>query len=183
LEICRDIALRFNRKFGEIFVVPEPTLKQMQFMNLDKGLRIRDLVNPEKKMSKSAKDAKSKILLLDNPERAAKKIMSATTDSVGKIQFDMFNQAGISNLLQMLSLLKNEPLQDVIARWTGETSYGDLKQEVAAVVQHFLRDFQEKVAGISDKTVLAVLEQGEERMRKKANAKLLEVQRAVGIRR
>jgi tryptophanyl-tRNA synthetase len=183
LEICRDIAMRFNRKFGEIFVVPEPTLKQTKFMNLDKGLRIRNLVNPEKKMSKSAADDKSKILLSDDPAAAAKKIMSATTDSVGKIQFDMFNQPGISNLLQILSLLKDEPLQDVIARWAGETSYGDLKREVAGVVQNFLTDFQEKVRQISDREVLEVLKSGEERMSKKAAAKLLEVQTVVGIRR
>jgi tryptophanyl-tRNA synthetase len=183
LEITRDLALRFNRKFGEIFVVPEPTVKQVQFMDLSEGLRIRSLTHPEKKMSKSAADEKSKILLSDDPEAAAKKIMSATTDSAGKIQFDMFNQPGISNLLQILSLLKNEPLQDVIARFAGETNYGDLKQEVALVVKNFLRDFQEKVAGISDERVLEVLATGEARMREKANAKLLEVQKAVGVRR
>ncbi|MDR2063173.1 MAG: tryptophan--tRNA ligase [Candidatus Nomurabacteria bacterium] len=183
LELTRDIALRMNKKFGEIFVPPAPSREQVEFMSLDEGLRIRDLVHPEKKMSKSSRNENAKIMLSDRPEAAAKKIMSATTDSVGKIQFDMFNQAGISNLLQILSLLKREPLQDVIARWTGESSYGDLKQEVAVALKHFLQDFQEKVAEISDKTVLEVLEEGEARMRKVADAKLLEVQKAVGIRR
>ncbi|MCL2444503.1 tryptophan--tRNA ligase [Candidatus Saccharibacteria bacterium] len=183
LEITRDIAMRMNRKFGEIFTVPVKTAEQVKFMNLDEGLRVRSLTEPEKKMSKSAENENSKILLSDKPEVAAKKIMSATTDSVGKIKFDMFNQPGVSNLLQIVSLLKGVPLQDVISRWVGETRYGDLKNETAEVVRRFLVEFQEKVAAISDDDVLKVLEQGEERARVKAGAKLLEVQKVLGLRR
>lgn len=183
LEICRDIATRMNGKFGEIFTVPVKTSEQVNFMNLDEGLRIRSLTEPEKKMSKSATNENSKIMLSDDPEKATKKIMSATTDSVGKIKFDMFNQPGVSNLMQILSLLKNEPLQDVIARWAGETSYGDLKKETAEEAKKFLVGFQSRVSEISDDEVLEVLEKGEERMRVKAGKKLLEVQKAVGLRR
>ena len=80
-------------------------------------------------MSKSTKSENSKIMLSDTPEQVKKKIMSAATDSIGKINFDMFNQPGISNLLQIDALVNNIPLQDVISTWAGETHYGDLKQK------------------------------------------------------
>lgn len=182
LEFTRDIAQRMNSKFGELFVVPVATKEQSKIMGRDEGLRIRSLTEPEKKMSKSAVNERSKISLNDDPEVAYKKVMGATTDSVGKIQFDMFNQPGISNLLQMSSMLRGVSLQDSIARWGGETSYGDLKQEVAREVRKFLMEFQAKCAEISDERVLQVLERGEARMRVVAEAKLLEVQRAVGLR-
>lgn len=76
LEITRDIATRFNNKFGDIFTIPEATKKQTQFIRRDNGLRIRSLTDPTRKMSKSSTDEKSKILLIDNPDQAAKKIMS-----------------------------------------------------------------------------------------------------------
>ncbi|MDD3035903.1 MAG: tryptophan--tRNA ligase, partial [Candidatus Saccharimonadaceae bacterium] len=113
LEIARDIAIRFNNKFGDIFVVPEPTKVQSEFIKRDKGLRIRNLVDPTKKMSKSDVDDKSKILLIDSPELASKKIMSATTDSVGCINFDWDNQPGVSNLLQILAILTNRDQTEV----------------------------------------------------------------------
>jgi tryptophanyl-tRNA synthetase len=95
-------------------------------MGVSEGIRIRDLLNPEKKMSKSTAADGSKILLSDSPERARKKIMGATTDSLGRIKFDMFAQPGISNLLQIEALISGVPLQDVISTWAGETKYGDL---------------------------------------------------------
>ena len=101
LELTRNLAMRVNNKYGEIFVVPEKTADQVKFMGEEEGVRIRDLVNPEKKMSKSAQSENSKIMLSDDPKRAAKKIMGATTDSYANIKFDMFNQPGISNLLQI----------------------------------------------------------------------------------
>ena len=94
LEITRDIATRMNNKFGELFVVPEPTAKQTSFIRRDSGLRIRSLTNPEKKMSKSSDDEKSKINLNDTPEQARKKIMSATTDSVGVINSSCEDSGG-----------------------------------------------------------------------------------------
>ncbi len=99
LELTRDLAIRFNHRAGrEVFALPSTTAEQAQFMGLSSGLRVRDLQNPEKQMSKSNPNDGAKIMLSDDPAVAAKKIMSATTDSVGKIDFDMFNQPGISNL-------------------------------------------------------------------------------------
>lgn len=182
LELTRRIAERFNHRYGEIFTLPKEPKDQAKFMQVDDGIRIRDLQNPEKKMSKSAASENSKIMLSDTPEQVKKKIMSATTDSVGKIQFDMFNQPGISNLLQIDALVNNVPLQDVISTWAGETHYGDLKQKVAEDVAVFLGEFQRKLATISDQEVLDLLTTGETYANQVANAKLLEVQKAFCLR-
>ena len=182
LEITRDIALRMNHKFGELFTVPEPTAKQTAFIQRDTGLRIRSLTNPEKKMSKSSTDQKSKINLADTPAQARKKIMAATTDSLGVINFDWQGQPGITNLLQLLAILTNRPQAEVNAAWVGQTQYGPLKRAVAEAVTIFLTDFQARLAGISDETLLATLERSERAMNEVANTTLLRVQKAVGLR-
>ncbi len=182
LEITRDIALRMNHKFGELFTVPEPTAKQTAFIQRDTGLRIRSLTNPEKKMSKSSTDQKSKINLADTPAQARKKIMAATTDSLGVINFDWQRQPGITNLLQLLAILTNRPQAEVNAEWVGQTQYGPLKRAVAEAVATFLTDFQARLAGISDETLLATLERSERAMNEVANTTLLRVQKAVGLR-
>lgn len=182
IELTRNLAMRFNNRFGKIFTVPAKTADQVKFMKADEGIRIRDLLNPEKKMSKSTAAENSKIMLDDDPAKAAKKIMSATTDSLGKIKYDMFNQPGISNLLQIEALVTDTPLQDVIATWAGETHYGDLKQKVASSVSAMLTDFQAKMAEIKDEDVIALLEKGEKYANEVANKKLLEVQKAFNLR-
>lgn len=182
LEITRDIALRMNRKFGELFTIPEPTAKQTAFIQRDTGLRIRSLTNPEKKMSKSSTDQKSKINLADTPAQARKKIMAATTDSLGVINFDWQRQPGITNLLQLLAILTNRPQAEVNAAWVGQTQYGPLKRAVAEAVAAFLTDFQARLAGISDETLLTTLERSERAMNEVANTTLLRVQKAVGLR-
>ena len=182
IELTRRLGQRFNQRFGETFVIPAEPKDQAKFMQVDNGIRIRDLQNPEKKMSKSNPSRSSKIMLTDTPEAAAKKIMSATTDSVGEIQYDMFNQPGISNLLQIESLISNLPLQDVISTWSGETHYGDLKQKIAASVKTFLEDFQNHLEQISDQEILDLLETGETYANEVANRKLHQVQQAFGLR-
>jgi tryptophanyl-tRNA synthetase len=182
LEIARDIAIRFNNKFGEIFTVPEATKVQTQFIKRDSGLRIRSLTNPLKKMSKSSDDEKSKILLIDSPEAASKKIMGATTDSVGVINFDWENQPGITSLLQMLAMLTHRPQAEVNAQWTGKTSYGDFKKAVADAVATFLTEFQTKYNSITDEQLIAKLEQSERELAPIANATLLRAQQVVGLR-
>ncbi len=182
IELTRRLAERFNHRFGEIFVIPAKPEEQIKFMSVENGIRIRDLQNPEKKMSKSNHAENSKIMLSDAPVAAAKKIMSATTDSVGKIQYDMFNQPGISNLLQIEALVNDIPLQDVISTWAGETRYGDLKQKVATSVQTFLETFQSRLATISDEQILNLLAEGEIYANQVANTKLHAVQTAFHLR-
>ena len=182
LEIARDIATRFNNKFGEIFAIPENTANQMKFIHRDNGLRIRSLTDPTKKMSKSSNDAKSKILLVDDPEVARKKVLSSTTDSLGIINFDWDTQPGITNLLQMLAILTGRPQDEVNAEWVGRTAYGDFKKVVGDAVATFLADFQTKLNAITDEALIEKLEASEKAMAITANETLLRAQRAVGLR-
>ena len=182
IELARNLAERFNRRFGETFVVPVKTSDQVKFMEVEGGIRIRDLLNPEKKMSKSTAAEGSKIMLDDAPEKAAKKIMSATTDSLGKVKFDMFNQPGVSNLLMIEALVNDIPLAEVVKRWESETRYGELKGKVGESVSKMLLEFQTRLAEISDEEIHALLEAGEKYANEVANEKLTEVQKAVGLR-
>ncbi|HSH55700.1 MAG TPA: tryptophan--tRNA ligase [Candidatus Limnocylindrales bacterium] len=182
LEFSRDIALRINNQFGDIFTIPAAVQKQHEFFGKEQGLRIKDLVDPSKKMSKSDETGKGVIFLSDSPEGATKKIMSATTDSVGSINYDPITQPGIANLLQICALLSGRTVQDVAADWHGKTQYGDLKRAVAEQVAHLLQDFQQRLAGVDKDAVRAKLEQDEVIMNKIANETLLRLQRAVGLR-
>lgn len=182
LEITRDIATRINNKFGDLFIVPDATVDQSKFLHRDTGLRIRSLTDPTKKMSKSSAEERSKILLIDTPEAAAKKIMSATTDSIGSVHFDWDSQPGITSLLQILALLTGRDQTDVNAEWEGNERYGDFKKAVAEAVAEFLHDFQIRYNTISDEALIAKLEQSEAAMQQVANATLLRVQKAVGLR-
>jgi tryptophanyl-tRNA synthetase len=182
LEFTRDIAMRMNNQFGELFTVPMPVKKQHEFFGKDQGLRIKDLVDPTKKMSKSDETGRGVIFMSDTPEAAAKKIMSATTDSYGEIKYDVKERAGISNLLQILALFSDKDLPAVIDQYQGKTSYGDLKKDVAVVVGEFLHDFQSKLAAVDDQVILAKLEKDEATMRTQASTILLKAQQAVGLR-
>lgn len=182
VELARNIATRFNHKYGEVFTLPLATEEQVKFMGVDTGIRIRDLLTPEKKMSKSTLAENSKIMLGDAPERAAKKIMSATTDSLAFVKYDMQGQPGISNLLQILALATDQPLSEVSKKWTGETRYGELKKAVAEAVSKMLGEFQARLAEISDEQIDHLLEDGEDYANEVAGAKLLEVQKLVGLR-
>lgn len=182
LEFTRDIATRMNNQFGELFTVPLPVPKQHEFFGKDQGLRIKDLVDPTKKMSKSDETGRGVIFMSDTPETAAKKIMSATTDSHGEIRFNAKERPGITNLLQMLALLSGRPQTDVNTEWEGKTSYGDLKKTVAGVVSDFLSDFRTKLATVDDQDILAKLQADEVLMNDIAGATLLRAQRAVGLR-
>lgn len=182
LEIARDIGMRFNSKFGDVFTIPQGWKEQFAFAHLDKGIRIRSLVDPAKKMSKSVHDTKGTILLSDNPDDAAKKVMSATTDSLGSIHYDWNSQPGITNLLQIYALLSGREQKVVTAEWEGNDRYGDLKHSVATSVAAFLEEFQTAYGAIDAESVQIKLEQSESDMSTVANATLLRVQKAVGLR-
>jgi len=182
LEFARDIAARMNNQFGELFIVPKPVKEQHAFFGKEQGLRIRDLVEPAKKMSKSDETGKGVIFMNDSPEAARKKIMSATTDSLGVVAFDLQNQPGVSNLLSLLALFANRPLDEVIAEYQGQTQYGPLKTAVADAVVAFLTTFQEALANVDNAQILAKLADSEAAMRDQADVTLLRVQRAVGLR-
>lgn len=182
LEITRDLAERMNNRFGELFVVPEPVAKQHEFFGKDQGLRIKDLVDPTKKMSKSDETGKGVIFLSDDPEVTRKKIMSATTDDKASVNYDKENQPGISNLIDILALLRGSTPQATEAEYKGMNRYGDFKKIVADEMAIFLTDFQAHLASVDDSIVLAKLEKSEQAMNIVANETLLRVQRAVGLR-
>lgn len=182
LEFTRDIGERMNARFGELFTIPRAVKEQHEFFGKDQGLRIMDLQNPTKKMSKSDEAGKGVIFLTDDPEVAAQKVMSATTDDRAEIRFDREHQPGISNLLEILALLRGTPLDEVIKEFEGQTRYGDFKSVIAEEMKRFLTDFQQKVAEVTDAAVIAKLEQSEAEVRTVANETLLKVQRVVGLR-
>lgn len=183
IELARTIAERMNGKFGDIFVVPADWDKQLEFANREISIRIHSLTEPKNKMSKSIDDPRGTIGLLDDPKAAAEKIMGATTDSLGSINFDFDAQPGISNLLQLAALLQDRTLDNVITEWKGKSQYGELKSSVAETVQAFLKDFQESYNQISEEKVEEILKSGEDKANKVAGATLLRVQQAVGLRK
>ncbi|HVC36086.1 MAG TPA: tryptophan--tRNA ligase [Candidatus Dormibacteraeota bacterium] len=182
LEFTRDLAIRMNGRFGELFTVPKPVNEQHKFFGNDSGLRIKDLVNPTTKMSKSDSQPRGVIFLGDSPDQAARKIMGATTDSLNCIKLDFEKQPAISNLLQILSLLQGKDLKEVASFWEGKTSYGQLKTVVSTAVTQFLTDFQSSVKAIDEHELLKKLKMSELSMNHQANDVLEKVQQAVGLR-
>lgn len=126
IELCRDIATRINNKYKKTFVVPEGRF-------LKEGARIMALDDPTKKMSKSAENIHSRISLLDEPSKIKKSIMKATTDSDGVVRFDAENKPGISNLLNIYSVLSGMSIPELEARYEGK-GYGDFKKDLVDVV-------------------------------------------------
>ena len=183
LEFTRDIAERMNKQFGQqLLTVPEPVTKQHEFFGKDQGLRIKDLLDPAKKMSKSDETGRGVIFLTDSPEEAAKKVRAATTDSFGRIEAANTEQHGIKNLLLILSLLTGHSLEEVIKHYEGQAHYGPLKDDVAIAVGDFLASFQSRLKEVDDTAIKAKLEKDEAAMREQANKVLLKVQQAVGLR-
>jgi tryptophanyl-tRNA synthetase len=182
LEFTRDIAQRMNGKFGELFVIPKSVKEQHEFFGKDHGLRIKDLGNPAKKMSKSEDSVKGIIFLGDEPQEAAQKVMSATTDSLGNINYNPEKQPGISNLLQLSALLTHDTLDSVVKDWTGKSQYGELKAHVAEQVHSFLEEFQNSLENVDMAVIEEKLIHDETEMNQRANQTLLKVQKAVGLR-
>ena len=184
LEFTRDIAQRMNSKFGDdLFTVPYEVQKQHELFGNDQGLRIKNLVDPSKKMSKSDETRKGVIFLNDDPSTAAAKIRSAATDSYGEIKYDRQERPGIANLIEIMALLKDEPLDAVINRYSGQDKYGPFKEDVAHALEQFLIKFQTSYSQVDQAQLESKLQASEELMRQQSAKTLLKVQRAVGLRR
>lgn len=141
-----------------------------------------DLVDPTKKMSKSDENGKGVIFLGDSPELVSKKVMSATTDSIGVINYDKENQPGITNLLDLLALITQQDLKAIIDEYKGQTQYGQLKKTIAEAARLFITDFQTKLASVDEQAIIDKLEVSEELMNRQANQTLQKVQKAIGLR-
>ena len=174
VELCRNLAQRFNNAFGETFVVPEPVVPKV-------GAKIMALQDPTKKMSKSDDNPKSCIDLLDEPAVARKKIMSAVTDSVGVIQFDPENQPGIANLLTIESSLTGKSIEELVAEFDGK-GYGDLKKAVGETVFNFLTDLQAKYKEIvASDLIQKTVTDGAQKASYVARKKVTKVKRKLGL--
>lgn len=174
VELARNLAERFNHRYGDTFIVPEPITPKI-------GAKIKSLQNPTKKMSKSDDHPKATIDLLDEPAIARKKIMSAVTDSLGIIQYDVENQPGIANLLTILSSLSGEEIGSIVERYQGK-GYGDLKKEVGQVVFDFLSELQTKYRKIIESGQLdEIIRKGNETAGRIAYKKTAKVKRKLGL--
>ena len=175
VELTRDLAERMNHRYGKLFQVPEPLVPKV-------GARIMSLSDPTSKMSKSDDSDKGCVYLLDDLKKARKKIMSAVTDSIGKVQFDPENQPGISNLMQIMSSLSdNRPMADIEQEFEGK-GYGEFKRAVADLVCAKLEEIQTRYREISESGLIEkTLREGAERASLVADAKLSQVQKAIGM--
>jgi tryptophanyl-tRNA synthetase len=182
IEFTRDIGERMNKQFGDIFTIPKTVREQHAFFGREQGLRIMDLQDPTKKMSKSDESGKGVIYLSDTPKAAARKVMSAVTDEKAFVKFDRVEQPGISNLLEILALLQSRDLKEVSAEFEGQTRYGDFKAVVANEISRFLTEFQTRLAGVDEQAVLDKLESSEKALAQVAHQTLLRAQQAVGLR-
>ncbi|MEZ5307815.1 MAG: tryptophan--tRNA ligase [Pyrinomonadaceae bacterium] len=173
LELTRDIAERFNRDFGETFVVPDPFIPKA-------GARIMSLKDPEKKMSKSDADPNGAVFLMDDPDTVTKKIKKAVTDSGTEIVFDESRPA-IHNLLTMYHLMTGLSPSECEAEFEGK-GYGQFKPALAEAVVEYLRPFQERVQEIDDSELDGVLLRGAEKANSIAVNTLNDVYKKMGIK-
>ena len=156
IELCRDIATRVNNKYKKTFVIPEGRY-------LKEGARIMALDDPTKKMSKSAENIHSRISLLDDPAKIKKSIMKATTDSDGVVKFDVENKPGISNLLNIYSVLSGISVADLEAKYEGK-GYGDFKKDLVEVTVEALAPIRSRYEEIRhSEELIEILKDGAQR--------------------
>ena len=172
LELTRDIALRFNRDFGEVFRVPDPYIPKV-------GALISALDDPTKKMSKSDENANGAIMLIDDADTIRRKFKRAVTDSGTEIRFDNSRPA-ITNLLSIFQLLTGKTPEEVEAHFAGK-GYAQLKSDVAEATIEFLKPFQGRVAEISGEELHRVLADGRERAEAIASATMREAKMRMGL--
>ena len=183
LEFVRDIAERMNSQFGDLFVIPEPVKQQHLFFGNDQGLRIKDLIDPTKKMSKSDETGRGVLFLNDGPDLVRKKIMGATTDSFGRIAYNKAEQPGLANLMDLLALMTGKTIGEVCKEYVGYDQYGRLKAALADATLDFITGFQTKLAQVDEQQIMKKLTVSEKLMNQSANATLLKVQQAIGLRK
>ncbi len=172
LELTRDLAERFNRDFGETFVVPQAYIPPV-------GAKILSLKDPSKKMSKSDENLNASIFLLDDADTITRKIKKAVTDSGTEITFNESRPA-ITNLLTIYQLMSGKTPQTCEANFAGK-GYGDFKRELAEVVVEYMKPFQEKVNQYDDAELDEILKKGAEKAREVASVTLKDVYEKMGI--
>jgi len=178
MELTQNIAMRMNKKYGEIFTIPKPYIPKV-------GARIMDLQNPNIKMSKSTANQNGVIYLFDEPEVARKKIMSAKTDSLNQVKFDVKNQPGVSNLIGIYSALTNLPINEIEKNYKNK-NYGDFKKDLADKLVIFLIKIQKNYHDVYkdyEKKIVPILKENAKYLNKIANKKLNLVYKKVGLKK
>ena len=172
VELARDLAKRFNQKFGETFVIPEVSINK-------EGMRIMGLDDPTKKMSKSAASQYNYIALTDDEETVRRKIKKAVTDSGSEIVYSDEKPA-LKNLINIYCAFADVKPEEVTAKFAGK-GYGDFKEELAIKINEFLIAFQTRFSKLDDEKVLEILQQGAEKVSQIAQDKIKEVKEKVGF--
>lgn len=177
VELARDIAESFNKRYGkEVFKLPEPLLPK-------DGAKIGDLLDPTKKMSKSAENKKGVIMLLDDEKDIRKKIMGATTDSEMIVRYDPENKPGISNLITIYHELSGMPINEIEEKFSG-ANYGTFKTAVADLVVSVLKPIQDRYYELINSSELdGILDAGRDKTTEMAKAKYEELKKIVGLHR
>ncbi|MDW7662779.1 MAG: tryptophan--tRNA ligase [Bacillota bacterium] len=176
LELTRDIAVRFNNRFGDTFVVPEPLISKVE-----EGARIMALDDPTQKMSKSNPNEHSKITLLDSPAKIKKSIMKATTDSEGVIRYDRDSKPGVSNLLTIYSQFSGKSIPELELQYANE-GYGTLKKDLVEIVQAEIAKVQDTYNKVLESgEIYDILKAGRERATEISSEVLERVKEKVGF--
>ncbi len=174
LELARNIAERFNNRYGDTFVIPEPLIQE-------NGAKIMALDNPEAKMSKSHENIHSKISMVDSPSKIKKSIMRATTDSDATVKYDEKNKAGISNLMTIYSQLAGISISDLESKYKG-VGYGDFKKDLVDVVVEVLEPIQNRHKEILNSPELrTILKEGAQRANEISQATLNRAKKNMGF--
>jgi len=173
VELARDLAEKFNSKFGETFVLPKPMIPK-------EGGRIMSLTDPTHKMSKSDPNKNSTIYLLDSEDEVIKKIKSAATDSGNEIKKDN-SKPGISNLIEIYSEVSGLSVLEIEEKFKGK-QYGEFKEELAVEINKFLSGFQSRYNKLRNSDDLkTILDNGAQKAREISHKKLMEVYKKVGF--
>lgn len=173
LELTRDLAERFNSRFGEVFPVPDRITPEI-------GARVMSLQDPTSKMSKSDPSPKSRILLTDSTDQIMKKVKSAVTDTGSEVAFDWDEKPGVSNLLEIFSYFSGRSIEDLVDEY-GSAGYGAFKIAVAEAVADGIAPIRDAYEGMSDAEVERVMSESAERAAVSAEATMEVVREAVGL--
>lgn len=176
LEITRDLAIRFNNRYGDFFTVPEPIIRQI-------GARIMDLQDPDKKMSKSSESDRGRISLYEDQASIKRKIKSAVTDSLGLMKYDPDNQPGLANLITIYSVLSDLTPEAVVARYEGQ-GYASFKEDLGNLVAGEIGGLQARYSEIISSGKLdEILDRGRDTATHYAFRKMEKCRRKVGLGR
>ncbi|MCP3974814.1 MAG: tryptophan--tRNA ligase [bacterium] len=173
LEMTRDLAERFNNRFGEVFPIPEALIPE-------KTARVMSLTDPTAKMSKSAPNEKSRVLILDSPDVIRKKIKSAVTDSEPTVRYDWDEKPGISNLLEIMSGCTDRSVDDLVSEYA-DSGYGVFKEAVAEAVVTKLAPIRSAYQQLDDREVARLMQKGALDARTRAEGFAQEIRKVTGL--